>query len=651
MNPHAKNATAAVSAILPGIAIADGSGAAPLNIDPAQTLLRHAQASYLADLEGSVFYANDKYKALATQIMGDDYDPAQAVQDLSDVIANIISGEEEVLERALKLGEKIREVHSARHFPIHNDAGEIVAVGGFYRESTRRVQEWEELKKSRDRYDDISRLSSDLIWETNGDFLITYVSSRVTEIIGYHPREIIGQNLFALGAATTGQDKFAPQMRSPFRDVIVEVTDRTSRIHQIKMAGLPIFDEQGGFCGYRGTATDISAEAEARESAILSRDRLTTAIENISEGFALYDGHNRLVLCNNRLREYLGGANRVLFPGAPLPGILQTLAEQNLIVAPGDALDSWLDLRSRAIREGEASIEIRLSNDHWLRVTDRPTEDGGIVSIVSDITEAKEREETLLTARDLAEQGSRSKSEFLANMSHELRTPLNAIIGFSQVMRAETLGPIGSPRYIEYLDDIIDSSEHLLGVINDILDVAKSEAGKIDLNEETVDINEEIRLTARLFAEQASASKVKLSIEVSDNLPALNADQRKIRQILLNLVSNAVKFTPPDGSVTVSASINGGGGMDIVVNDTGIGIEASDIAAALAPFGQVESNLSRRYEGTGLGLPLTQALIERHGGELVLDSEPGRGTRVTARFPGERVIRQLPAEIKRLRPA
>ena len=213
------------------------------------------------------------------------------------------------------------------------------------------------------------------------------------------------------------------------------------------------------------------------------------------------------------------------------------------------------------------------------------------------------------------------------------------------------LGPIGSPRYIEYLDDIIDSSEHLLGVINDILDVAKSEAGKIDLNEETVDINEEIRLTARLFAEQASASKVKLSIEVSDNLPALNADQRKIRQILLNLVSNAVKFTPPDGSVTVSASINGGGGMDIVVNDTGIGIEASDIAAALAPFGQVESNLSRRYEGTGLGLPLTQALIERHCGELVLDSEPGRGTRVTARFPGERVIRQLPAKIKRLWPA
>lgn len=638
MKLRGRQAIPAISQIMPHIGTSGGGGV-PIDADPAQTLLQHAQASYLADLEGNVFYTNTKYQTLATLALGDDHDPAQAIEDLSEVIARIIAGEEEVLERGLDIGKHLSEIYSARHFPICNDAGEIVAVGGFYRESTRRVHEWEELKKARERYTDISRLSSDLIWETNTAFHITYVSSRVTEIIGFHPREIIGQNLFALGTASSGQEKFTPQMRSPFRDVIVEVTDRTSRVHQIKISGLPIFDDMGVFCGYRGTATDISAEAEARESAILSRDRLTTAIENISEGFALYDEHNRLVLCNNRLREYLDSVNRVLFPGAPLHGILQTLAEQNLVIVPENGVDAWLDLRAQAIRDGEASIEIRLSTDRWLRVTDRPTEGGGIVSIISDITEAKEREETLRTARDLAEQGSRSKSEFLANMSHELRTPLNAIIGFSQVMRAETLGLIGSPRYIEYLDDIIDSSEHLLGVINDILDVAKSEAGKIDLNEETVDINEEIRLTARLFTEQASVSQVHLKTEVADNLPKLNADQRKIRQILLNLVSNAIKFTPPDGAVTISAAINTTGDMEIVVNDTGIGIEAKDIAAALAPFGQVESNLSRRYEGTGLGLPLTQALVERHDGKLVLDSEPGRGTRVTARFPSKRIMR------------
>lgn len=205
-------------------------------------------------------------------------------------------------------------------------------------------------------------------------------------------------------------------------------------------------------------------------------------------------------------------------------------------------------------------------------------------------------------------------------------------------MRAETLGPVGSPRYIEYLDDIIDSSQHLLGVINDILDVAKSEAGKIELNEDDVDLSDEVKLTLRLFAEQAAEAEVEIKASLDDALPALRADQRKIRQILLNLVSNAIKFTPPEGTVTISAALGADGAMDIVVEDTGIGISKEDQVAALAPFGQVESSLSRRYEGTGLGLPLTQALVERHGGQLLLDSEPGRGTRITAYFPKERVL-------------
>lgn len=205
-------------------------------------------------------------------------------------------------------------------------------------------------------------------------------------------------------------------------------------------------------------------------------------------------------------------------------------------------------------------------------------------------------------------------------------------------MRAETLGSVGSPRYIEYLDDIIESSQHLLGVINDILDVAKSEAGKTELNEEPVNMLGELQLTSRLFAEQAAEADVSLTIQMPDLMPKLMADQRKIRQILLNLVSNAVKFTPPGGSVTVSVSLEPDGGMTLVVADTGIGIDKDDIPRALSPFGQVESSLSRRHEGTGLGLPLTRALVECHGGTLELDSEPGKGTRVYARFPHERVI-------------
>lgn len=600
-------------------------------------LIHFGPPSYVADLDGVVVYASPRYEKLADDVLGPVRDPAEPTFDLGDIISRIIAGEEEVAERVVARINGAEASFHSRHFPIMDESGSLIAVGGIYREST---LQWNEMSHTKERYEDISRLSFDVIWETDANFSLTYISPRVTEVLGFHPRELIGRSLLSLGVVESSGEMLTASRRSPFRNIAMSVTHRDGRIRQLKLSGLPMFsDEAGIFRGFRGTATDVSAEQEARASADLSRDRLTTAIENISEGFALYDSHNRLVLCNNRFREYLAGAGRVLFPGAPFHGILQGLAERNLIRHPADALDQWLDLRQRAERDGEATIAIGLAAGRWLRVTDRPTEGGGIVSIVSDITEAKDREETLRSAKELAEEGSRSKSEFLANMSHELRTPLNAIIGFSQIMRAETLGPVGSPRYIEYLDDIIESSEHLLGVINDILDVAKSEAGKLDLNEEAVDIADEIQLTGRLFAEQASTAAVTLIIDKMDTVPRLWADRRKIRQILLNLVSNAIKFTPPEGKVSISVIMEQDGRMTLMVSDTGIGIRKEDLPRAMAPFGQVESSLSRRYEGTGLGLPLTQALVERHGGQLVLDSEPGKGTRVSAKFPAERVRR------------
>ncbi len=604
-------------------------------------LVRFGPPAYVADLDGNIVYVNARYRQLAAAVAGRPVGDSEAIApmfDIGEAVARVIAGAEEVrLRESLDVDGTVRVYHSS-HFPIPGEDGAIEAVGGIYEDATAESADWKELHRTKERYEDITRLSYDMIWETDASFALTYVSPRVTEVLGMHPRELEGVNLFALGAMEGGEETLTPERRSPFRNQAIAVTHRNGKIKQLRISGLPIFSEAGAFMGYRGTATDVSAETEARESANLSRDRLSTAIENISEGFALYDSHNRLVLCNSRFREYLAGAQRVMFPGAPFHGILQAMAERGLIRAPDDGLEAWLGLRHRAESMGEAAIELHLSSGRWMRITDRPTGGGGIASIVSDITETKEREETLRAAKELAEQGSRSKSEFLANMSHELRTPLNAIIGFSEIMRAETLGPVGSPRYIEYLDDIIDSSQHLLGVINDILDVAKSEAGKLELNEESVDLTNEIRLTGRLFAEQAGEAEVALSIEVPDTLVPLWADQRKVRQILLNLVSNAVKFTPPGGRVTVSAAVEKEGTMAITVEDTGIGIRKEDLPAALAPFGQVESSLSRRYEGTGLGLPLTRALVERHGGELLLDSEPGRGTRVTARFPRKRVM-------------
>jgi signal transduction histidine kinase len=236
----------------------------------------------------------------------------------------------------------------------------------------------------------------------------------------------------------------------------------------------------------------------------------------------------------------------------------------------------------------------------------------------------------------MAEVASRSKGEFLANMSHELRTPLNAIIGFSEIMDRATFGPIGNDRYKGYVRDIIRSSRHLLGIINDILETAKLDAGKLDLDEEEFDLTEEARDTVQLLAEQAAQAQVRLSVRADARLPHLQGDRRRIRQIILNLVSNALKFTPAEGRVAIELAHRPSGEIVLSVVDTGIGIAAEDVPIVLAPFGQVEGSLNRCHEGTGLGLPLSKALAELHGGTLSIDSAPGQGTRVTVVFPPTR---------------
>ena len=243
----------------------------------------------------------------------------------------------------------------------------------------------------------------------------------------------------------------------------------------------------------------------------------------------------------------------------------------------------------------------------------------------------------LAEARDDAEHANRAKSEFIANISHELRTPLNAIIGFSEIIKSETFGPVGSPHYQEYATDILDSGNHLLALVNDILDLSKIESGKDTLKEEYVDVREILMSIAMLVRDRALKGNVKLEFEVEDNAPALHADERKLKQIMSNLLTNAIKFTQPGGLVTTRVWSKPESGYVIQITDTGIGIAAEDIPKALAQFGQVDSALDRNYDGTGLGLPLTKALVELHGGSLDLKSEVGVGTTVTVRFPATRI--------------
>jgi signal transduction histidine kinase len=222
-------------------------------------------------------------------------------------------------------------------------------------------------------------------------------------------------------------------------------------------------------------------------------------------------------------------------------------------------------------------------------------------------------------------------------MSHELRTPLNAVIGFSETMQIEPFGPLGSDRYKEYLNDIHGSGTHLLSLINNILDISRSDAGLGELKEEVFDLGVKIGDIIGMMRKQAVAGNISLTADLAPDLPRLNGDRRRIRQMLLNLLSNALKFTLPGGAVTVRAFCTADG-LVICVTDTGIGIAPDDFSKALEPFGQVDSRLARKYEGTGLGLPLTRQMAELHGGSLTLDSTPGDGTTVTVTLPVWRLV-------------
>jgi signal transduction histidine kinase len=262
--------------------------------------------------------------------------------------------------------------------------------------------------------------------------------------------------------------------------------------------------------------------------------------------------------------------------------------------------------------------------------------------------ELRENQLRLLSAKEAAESANRAKDEFLANMSHELRTPLNAVIGFSNIMHRQMFGPMPD-KYLEYSKVIEESGTHLLAIINSILDLARAEVGQLTLNEQEVEIADVVAFCEKIICAMAQKADVAFVLDIEDALPRVFADPIKLQQILINLLSNAVKFTPPAGTVTLTIDLDASGDLMLRIEDTGIGIPADKLELALAPFGQVDSRLSRKYDGVGLGLPLTKILVELHGGRLDIYSEVEAGTVATIRIPQERMrardIVRVPARV------
>jgi PAS domain S-box-containing protein len=368
------------------------------------------------------------------------------------------------------------------------------------------------------------------------------------------------------------------------------------------------------------------------------RAMLSHVVNDSFDGIVIVDQAGVVKLCNPAACLMLGrtDAEMVDRPVASFISGLPLDRDGNLIDRDAAMLtivrDDGTTVMLEVVVSVSRSASARASQDS------NPEVNCTFILTFRDVTERQRVEEQKRLAMERAIAADRAKSEFLANMSHELRTPLNAIIGFSEVMEGEMFGPIGVPQYKNYVSDIMASGRHLLAIINDILDMSKIEAGEMKLSEEAIEPATLIASTMRLIEGRAFNAKVGVSAEVDADLPRLWGDSRMIRQCLLNLLSNAVKFTPKGGSISVIARRDRSGSLVLAVRDTGIGMNDADLERAMAPFGQVDSRLERKYEGTGLGLPLTKRMMDLHGGSLKIESRPNAGTTASLCFPPARII-------------
>jgi len=386
-----------------------------------------------------------------------------------------------------------------------------------------------------------------------------------------------------------------------------------------------------------------------------AEEQLRDAIENIMEGFALFDADGRLVTCNGRYKEFYGYSDEDVRPGVHTRELGRLDLARGTVVLSGSA-EEYLGRRDSHGRAFSDKYTIKLGNGRVLETSDSWTASGGIVSIQGDVTDYRRAQQDMQASHDgleervrertaelyesvaKAEAANRVKSELLANMSHELRTPLNAIIGFSGAMQARIFGPLGNDKYQDYTDNILHSGEHLLELIDDILDVSVIEAGKLQLLEERLDVGKIIEAVLILVRPRANAAGIRIDSETTAPLPGLLADGRRLKQILLNLLTNAIKFSPAGGRVAIDVRRDVDEALIFEVADDGIGMDTGEIAMALEPFGRVNAKVAKNVEGTGLGLPLTIGLVEAHGGTLEIESAPNQGTRVSVRFPMGRVV-------------
>ena len=528
-----------------------------------------------------------------------------------------------------------------------------------------------ELDQREQRFKDFADASSDWFWEMDEELRFSYFSDRFTAITGVPQEALLGKTRQETGIPNVDEKAWRRHLedldaRQPFRDFQHPRTLPDGRVVHVSINGKPVFDARGNFKGFRGSGRDVTRRVRFEKALEESRAALAEAQAQAKIGNWRWSiVEDRLISCSEEFARIYG---------VGMDGIYDLLDQEVERVVHPDDRQRVAEAFARFDSEcGDYVIEYRITRaDGEVRDVveigstlcgpdGRPTEQTGIVQ---DITERKaaeaavrrardqleervaertreleQRKEALLVAKEQAEIANRAKSEFLANMSHELRTPLSAIIGFAEILKDERLRPKDPVQAEDYLNDIHVSGQHLLSLINDILDLSKIEAGNAQLQDDEIDLTDMVATCLRLVSPRATEGGLELRFAPpQESLPPLRADYRMIKQILTNLLSNAVKFTPEGGWIEVDFRLHNSGGYLLRVADSGIGMAPEDIPRALARFEQLDSRHSRKFDGAGLGLPLVKSLVELHGGTLELTSELGVGTAVTVAFTEERTL-------------
>jgi PAS domain S-box-containing protein len=500
------------------------------------------------------------------------------------------------------------------------------------------------LRETLTRFHKIVEISEDAIVSIDTSGTLVIFNRGAERMFGYSAAEALGQKLNLLiperfhGVHGGHLARFAGGERDAKRmGERREVMARRRNGEEFPVEASILRFDVDGRTEMTAVLRDVSQRVKAEQALRQSEARLANAQRIARLGNWEWDvPHNRL-FWSDEIYRILGFDKQVFTPSHQAFLMLVHPADRAAVEAAIDAalfgrraysIDHRILLPDGSERIVHQEGEVAFAPDGMPRL---------MSGTLQDITERKHIEQMLELSRQQAEASSRAKSEFLANMSHELRTPLNAIIGFAQFMAEAAPGMISPERSRDYARDIQQSGQHLLNIINDILDVSRIEAGSYRLHETPVAVAAVVDKCLRMIAPRAAEAKLELTVEIAPALPPLLADERVVMQMLLNLLSNAVKFTPR-GGVRVSAYVDAAGRLVLRVVDSGIGIAAADIGKALMPFSQIDSALNRRFEGAGLGLHLTKSMIELHGGMLQIESEPGVGTNIRLIFPASRVL-------------